>query len=285
MSKSSAYRIVLFLLIIGISFSSSAQQLRIITAGSALTETVCALGDCDKIIASDRTSLYPAEIQKLPSIGYRSGINAEGILGLKPTLIIAEKDYVDDAVLQQLVSSGVKLVVVDRKYTVDDTRKFIRQIATALHREAEGKKLIAKIEGELAEAKAMLTRATTTPKAICIYNRGTATVSVVGTNTFSEILSYAGATSAVKDIEGYKPLNTEALIAANPDYLVMIETGVQSLGGIEGVLKIPGVAQTTAGKKKQIVSLDSLMLTNFGPRFGEAVKALVVLLHPELQAK
>src|SRR5688572_29911158 len=119
MSKSSAYRIVLFILIIDISFSSTAQQLRIITAGSALTETVCALGDCDKIIASDRTSLYPAEIQKLPSIGYRSGINAEGILELKPTLIIAEKDYVDDAVLQQLVSSGVKLVVVDRKYTFD----------------------------------------------------------------------------------------------------------------------------------------------------------------------
>jgi iron complex transport system substrate-binding protein len=285
MSKSSAYRIVLFLLVTGISFSSSAQQLRIITAGSALTETVCALGDCDKIIASDRTSLYPAEIQKLPSIGYRSSINAEGILGLKPTLIIAEKDYVDDAVLQQLAGSGVKLVIVDRKYTFDDTRKLIQQIATALHREAEGKKLIAKIEGELAEARGMLKRATTTPAAVCIYNRGTATVSVAGTNTFGEILPYVGATSAVKDIEGYKPLNTEALIAANPDYLVMIDAGVQSLGGVDGVLKIPGIAQTTAGKKKQIVSLDSLMLTNFGPRFGEAVKALVVLLHPELQAK
>ncbi|MBT1685169.1 heme/hemin ABC transporter substrate-binding protein [Dawidia soli] len=285
MSKSSACRLVLFLLVIGISVSSSAQQLRIITAGSALTETVCALGDCDKIIASDRTSLYPAEIQKLPSIGYRTGISAEGILGLKPTLIIAEKDYVDEAVLQQLAGSGVKLVIVDRKFTVDDTRKFIQQIATALHREAEGKKLIAKIEGELAEAKAMLKRATAVPKAVCIYNRGTATVSVAGTNTFGEILSYAGAVSAVKDVEGYKPLNTEALIAANPDYLVMIDAGLQSIGGVEGMLTVPGVAQTTAGKKKQIVSLDSLMLTNFGPRFGEAVKALVVLLHPELQPK
>jgi iron complex transport system substrate-binding protein len=285
MSKFSAHRIVLFLLVIGISFSASAQQLRIITAGSALTETVCALGDCDKIIASDRTSLYPAEIQKLPSIGYRSSINAEGILGLKPTLIIAEKEYVEEAVLQQLAGSGIKLVIVDRKNTVDDTRKFIQQIATALHREAEGKKLIAKIDGELAEAKTMLTRAKTTPKVMCIYNRGTATVSIAGTNTFGEILSYVGATSAVKNIDGYKPLNTEALIAANPDYLVMISTGLESIGGIDGMLSVPGVAQTTAGKKKQIVSLDSLMLTNFGPRVGEAVKALVVLLHPELQTK
>jgi iron complex transport system substrate-binding protein len=280
-------RLSILLLFIGIlsSYNTIVYAQRIITAGSALTETVCALGDCDKIIASDRTSLYPAHIQQLPSIGYRGGINAEGILSLKPTLVIAEKDYVEDAVLQQLTASGVKLVIIDRKYTFNDTKKFIAQIATALNRDAEGKKLIAKIEGELAEANAMLKKATSVPKVISIYNRGTSTISVAGKNTFGEILSYAGATSAVSDVEGYKPLNTEALIAANPDYLLMVSMGLESLGGIDGALKIPGVAQTTAGKKKQIVAIESLKLTNFGPRFGEAVKELIVLIHPELRAK
>lgn len=278
------FPILLFFICI-LCYSNIVYAQRIITAGSALTETVCALGDCDKIIASDRTSLYPAHIQQLPSIGYRGGINAEGILSLKPTLVIAEKDYVEDAVLQQLTASGVKLVIIDRKYTFNDTKKFIAQIATALNRDAEGKKLIAKIEGELAEANAMLKKATSVPKVLSIYNRGTSTISVAGKNTFGEILSYAGATSAVSDVEGYKPLNTEALIAANPDYLLMVSMGLESLGGIDGALKIPGVAQTTAGKKKQIVSIESLKLTNFGPRFGEAVKELVVLIHPELRAK
>ena len=276
---------VLLLFICILSYSNIVYAQRIITAGSALTETVCALGDCDKIIASDRTSLYPAHIQQLPSIGYRGGINAEGILSLKPTLIIAEKDYVEDAVLQQLTASGVKLLIIDRKYTFNDTKKFIAQIATALNRDAEGKKLIAKIEGELAEANAMLKKTTSVPKVLSVYNRGTSTISVAGKNTFGEILSYAGATSAVSNVEGYKPLNTEALIAANPDYLLMVSMGLESLGGIDGALKIPGVAQTTAGKKKQIVSIESLKLTNFGPRFGEAVKELVVLIHPELRAK
>lgn len=279
-------RFPIFLLFICILFCSNiVYAQRIITAGSALTETVCALGDCDKIIASDRTSLYPAHIQQLPSIGYRGGINAEGILSLKPTLVIAEKDYVEDAVLQQLTASGVKLLIIDRKYTFSDTKEIIARIATTLNRDAEGIKLIAKIEGELAEANAMLKKATTVPKVLSVYNRGTSTISVAGKNTFGEILSYAGATSVVQDVEGYKPLNTEALIAANPDYLVMVSTGLESLGGIEGALKIPGVAQTTAGKKKQIVSIESLKLTNFGPRFGEAVKELVVLIHPELRAK
>jgi iron complex transport system substrate-binding protein len=276
---------ILLLFICILSYTNIVYAQRIITAGSALTETVCALGDCDKIIASDRTSLYPAHIQQLPSIGYRGGINAEGILSLKPTLVIAEKDYVEDAVLQQLTASGIKLVIIDRKYTFNDTKKFIVQIATALNRDAEGKKLIAKIEGELAEANDMLKKTTSAPKVLSIYNRGTSTLSVAGKNTFGEILSYAGATSAVSNVEGYKPLNTEALIAANPDYLLMVSMGLESLGGIDGALKIPGVAQTTAGKKKQIVSIESLKLTNFGPRFGEAVKELVLLIHPELRAK
>ena len=111
----------LTLLLLLISFIAAGQE-RIITAGSALTETVCALGDCDKIIASDRTSLYPANIQQLPSIGYRGGIHAEGILSLKPTLIIAEKDYVDDAVLEQLEASGIKLLIIDHKPEIGETK-------------------------------------------------------------------------------------------------------------------------------------------------------------------
>lgn len=266
-------------------FVSAVNAQRIITAGSAITETVCALGDCDKIIASDRTSLYPSHIQQLPSIGYRSGINAEGILSLKPTLIIAEKGYVEDAVLSQLSTAGIKLLIVDRKLNFDDTKKYITQISSVLKREAEGKKLIAKNEAELMEVKHLLEKSTTIPKVLCIYNRGLTTISMAGKETFGEIINYVGAINAYDDVQGYKPLNTEALIAANPEYLLMVSTGFESLGGMEGVLNLPGVVQTTAGKKKQIIALESLRLTNFGPRFGETVKELVILLHPELTAK
>src|SRR5690348_17269431 len=100
------------LLFISISTGFSQTGQRIITAGSAMTETICALGLCDKIIAYDRTSLYPANIPALPSIGYRTGISAEGIIGLKPTLVIAEKEYVDETVLTQVKSTGIKLISI-----------------------------------------------------------------------------------------------------------------------------------------------------------------------------
>jgi iron complex transport system substrate-binding protein len=274
------------LLLAIIAINANAQSTaRIITAGSAITETVCALGDCDKIIASDRTSLYPTNIQSLPSIGYRSSINAEGIISLKPTLIIAEKEYVEEAVLQQLSSSGIKLVIVDQRNNFNDTKKCISQIASALGREAEGKKLIALNETAIAESKILLAKATTSPKVLCVYNRGATNISVAGKKTFAAILDYVGATNVIPDAEGYKPLNTESLIASDPEYLLMLSTGFESIGGMEGALKIPGVAQTTAGKKKQVIAIEGLKLTNFGPRFGEAVKELVTLLHPELRAK
>lgn len=269
--------------ILMLAFSAAVAQTRIITAGSAITETVCALGDCDKIIASDKTSLYPESVQKLPSIGYRNGINAEGIISLRPTLIIAEKDYVKDEVLSQLTATGIQVLIIDRAYSVEATKKMITQIAEVLNHQAEAKKVIAQIDTDLAESKKLLKKATSKPTVLAVYNRGSSTVSLAGKETFAEIIVYAGAQNAFDNVSGYKPLNTEALIAANPEFIITTAIGLESIGGVEGFLKIPGVAQTSAGKKKQIVSVDSIMLTNFGPRVGRAIKELVVLLHPELR--
>jgi iron complex transport system substrate-binding protein len=269
-----------YILQLGILLSFfSVQGQRIITAGSAITETVCALGDCSKIIASDRTSLYPAEIQKLPSIGYRTGISAEGIISLKPTLFIVEADYVKPEVIEQIQSAGITVVAIDRKFSFEGTKELIQKIAATLNKQEEGKKLISKIESELAEAKKIVSQSNTSPRVLCVFNRDKASLNIAGTNTFSEILTYVGAVPAVTGVEGYKPLSTETLITSRADFLLMFENGVQALGGVEGVLTIPGVQQLPAGKKKQILAVDGTRLSNFGPRLGEVVKELAVQLH------
>ncbi len=255
------------------------QGVRIVTAGSALTETVCALGDCDKLVATDKTSLYPEEVKLLPSIGYRSGINAEGIIAMKPTIFFVEKGYVDDAVVKQIRSTGMSVVEVARAYDVAGTRDLIRTVAQSLKRSREGEELIQKMERQLSEAVAIANRASEQPRVLCIYNRGTSSFDAAGAHTFSSILTLVKALPAVSNVEGFKPLNAEAILAANPDYLLMFESGVKSLGGIEGVLQVPGVAQTTAGKKKQVIAMDGGKLSNFGPRLGEAAKELAEQLY------
>jgi iron complex transport system substrate-binding protein len=272
---------IIFSSIISLSFG---QDVRIITAGSAMTETVCALGDCGKIVATDKTSLYPGEVTKLPSIGYRSAIHAEGIIALRPTLFIVEKMYVDDVVVQQIQSAGIKVVEIPRAYDLPGTQELIRTIAKTLNKTPQGEQIIAKIESQLAEATAVVKKAKTSPKVLCIYNRGTSSFDVAGNNSFCNILPFVNATPAVTGVEGYKPLNTEALIASNPDYLLMFESGVKSLGGVEGVLKVTGVDQTTAGRKKQVIVMDGIKLSNFGPRLGEAAKELAESLYSNTQA-
>ncbi|HWA35364.1 MAG TPA: ABC transporter substrate-binding protein [Cyclobacteriaceae bacterium] len=275
-------RALLFTVLIAASICSFSQ--RIVTAGGAMTETVCALGECSRIVASDKTSLYPPDIQNLPSIGYRTSISAEGIISLKPALVIAEKDYVDESVLAQIRSTGIKAIVVDRAYSFEGTKNLIRTIAAELNKQAEGEKIISKIEGELAEAAALVNRSGTSPRVLCVYNRGTSSFDAAGTKTFSEILPYVGAKNAIEGVNGYKPLNIEAMIAANPDYMLLFESGLKSLGGVEGLLNVPGVLQTKAGKDKKIIAMDGVKLSNFGPRFGEAVKELASLLHPDLKS-
>jgi iron complex transport system substrate-binding protein len=271
------YGFLLIIFISNLGFSQS--DLRIVTAGSAMTETVCALGDCEKIVATDRTSLYPVQVQSLPSIGYRTSISAEGIIALKPTLFIVEQDYVEDGVIKQIQSTGTKVIAIARAYDLNGSKELIRTIAKELNKKTQGEQIIAKIESQLAEANAIAKKSKKSPRVLCIYNRGAQSFDVAGNKTFSNILPFVNATSAITGIEGYKPLNTEALIASNPDYLLMFESGVKSLGGVDGVLKVAGVDQTTAGKKKQVIVMDGIKLSNFGPRLGEAVKELAEALY------
>ncbi|MBX2965821.1 MAG: ABC transporter substrate-binding protein [Cyclobacteriaceae bacterium] len=261
------------------AFVANAQQ--IITAGSALTETVYVLGAGQNLIAVDRTSIYPNEAQSLPSIGYRTSISAEGIISLKPTLVFAEKDYVKDVVLEQIKGAGVKVIIIERVYTFEGTQKMIREIAETLNRKQEGEKLIASIKADLDEAQKIIKNSTVSPRVLCVFNRDKSSLNIAGSNTFSGILPYTGSIPAITGVDGYKPLNTEALIASQPDYLLMFESGIGALGGTKGVLAIPGVAQTPAGKNNRVIGMDGIMLSNFGPRLGKAVKELTLALHPD----
>ena len=276
--------VILYLLLIVTSLPLAAQQ-RIVTAGSSSSEIVCALGYCDNIVATDRTSIYPEHLQGLPSIGYRNSIGAEGIISQNPHLVIMEMEYVKDALVEQLLSTGIPTEVVAQDRTWESTRDRIKVIAEALDEEGAGQELIAKLEQELAEVKQLIESNDSRPKVLGVYARGAGSMQVGGSNSPFSIIELAGAQNAVPEIEGFKPLYTESLIKANPDYILFFDSGLKSLGGIDGVLDIPGVSETTAGKQRQIISMNGVKLTNWGPRLAEAARELFYLTHPEDHAQ
>jgi iron complex transport system substrate-binding protein len=92
------------------------------------------------------------------------------------------------------------------------------------------------------------------------------------------MIMYAGARNAISGFSGFKPLTPEAVIAANPDVLLLTDQGMKAIGGISVVLRLPGIKQTRAGKEQKVASLEAMYLLGFGPRMPLAVAELNLLL-------
>ena len=89
-------------------------------------------------------------------------------------------------------------------------------------------------------------------------------MNVAGRDTAAaELIALAGGISCVDEYEGYKPINAEAIIAAKPDFVLLTDRGLTSIGGVEAVAKLPGISLTKAGKEKNIISMDDLLLLGF----------------------
>ena len=84
------------------------------------------------------------------------------------------------------------------------------------------------------------------------------------------MLEIVGAENAAGDIKGSKPMTAEAVITAQPDVYVLFTTGLESIGGVDGLLKLPGLAHTPAGRNRRIVAMSGQYLSGFGPRCGRA---------------
>ena len=249
--------------------------------GGPVTETVYALGAGNEVIGTDTSSVYPEAATKLPQVGYQRTLAAEGILSLQPDLVLATDEAGPASVLDQLRAAGVQVVLVPSEHSVAGAQAKVRAIAAALGREAEGDKLAAEMATQAEEAQTFLAKTSARPAVLFLYARGTATLNVAGRNTAADaMIALAGARNAVTGYEGYKPLTAEAAVAAAPEYVLMMDRGLSSVGGRDGVLAQPGLALTPAGQNKRVVAMDDLLLLGFGPRTGQAILELARALHP-----
>ncbi len=248
------------------------EAMKIVSLNGTITEIIYALGEGKQLVAVDITSTYPEqEVSKLTNLGHMSQISAEGILGSAPTHVIGFKDEVKPELIDQLKNAKVEVVLLDREYTVAGAKNVIGDIAQWMGKEEAGEKLQNQIDTDIAG----MAKLPVAPLVLFIYARGPGTMMVAGDGTqMQEMIKLAGGKNAVSGFNEFKPLTPESVIAANPDLLLMFESGTQSLNGEAGLLEIPGIKMTTAGKKKQFCSMDGLYLSGFGPRVGKALVEL-----------
>jgi iron complex transport system substrate-binding protein len=244
---------------------------KIITAGGTVTEVVYELGFGDQIIATDITSTYPASMQQLASIGYRNAIKAEGILALGPDLVLIEEGYLSLDVVEQLKAAQVEVHSFPKPVSVAGTKKLVTDLSRFFQVIERGEEINSRIEKDIQELNAYLASQIDKPKAVFIMARGPETVFIAGDKTFAkEMFDLVQVETVATGFDEFVPLTPESLVSMNPQYLVFFESGIQSLGGKEGLTKIQGIDQTTAFKENQIIALDGQYLSGFGPRVGKA---------------
>lgn len=260
---------------------------RVVSLNGDITEIIVALGLGDKLVGVDLSATYPPDlVAALPKIGYQFNLNAEGILALNPTVVIGKAGAGPPEVLEQVRAAGIPVVLGADNQKIAAPAEKIRFVAAALGVPSVGEQVVAQLETDLAAAQAQ--RAATTapaPRVLFLYLRGTTTQSVAGSDTAADtMITAAGGVNVATEqgIVGYEQLSPEVVAAAQPDVILLLDSGLRSIGGTEGLFNIPGLADTPAAQQQRVIAMDGLYLIGLGPRTGAAILDLLPQLHPEL---
>ena len=254
---------------------------RIITLFGDLTEVVYALGAQDFLVARDTASIYPPEAEDLPNLGFNQALSPEGVLAFAPTIIFGTPAAGPGETLDHVRNAGVEVVIIDQDDDLDAPAAKVRTVGAALGIPRRAEALALDIERRLAAVQASIGATERGPQVLFLYLRGALFQFAGGDGSPSQILIEAAGgidAGAAAGIVGFQPLTPEAVVAADPEALLLMEGGVESVGGIDGLLRIPGIAETRAGRARRFIIMDDLYLLNFGPRMPDALADLAAEL-------
>ncbi len=249
---------------------------RVVVVGGALAEIVYALGKETTLVGTDTTCTFPEAANRLPKVGYQRALSAEGLLSLRPELILTSAEAGPPGVLQRVADSGVKVVRFEEQHSMESVREKIRGVAAALQAQVAGQALLTHFDADWQQLQAEAASRPLPPlRALFLMNPPGTQSMVAGQQTAADaMLRYAGASNAMQGFTGYRALTPEALATAQPDIVLTTSDALQLAGSKAKLLAAPGFSLTPAGRNTRVVALDTLFLLGFGPRLPAAVAAL-----------
>lgn len=250
---------------------------RLVTLGGSVTEIVYALGAGDLIVATDQSSLYPKRAQKLPSVGYYRSVPAEGVAAMRPSLVLASDHAGPPLAIKQLKALGIQVESLSDDPTMASLQSRIRQIAQALQQEQAGENLIVQVNQRVAAALKLPVRSQST---ILIVMRGGKLLGAGGDTAANVVIEQSGLQNVFIALKSYQPITPEAVSVAAPEVIIVTQSTVSALGGLEKVKAQPALMQTPAVKNNQVIVLDDLLAQGFGPRVGLAIQTIREALGP-----
>ncbi len=280
-------------LVVGLLVNHGAQASELpqrwVSAGGALSEWVTALGGESKLVGVDTTSQHPQSLKALPSIGYQRQLSAEGILSLRPQILVGTEEMGPPPVLAQIRSAGVKVDIFSAEPNLPTLKGNLLHLGMLLGSEAKAGELFAGYEQALDQQKAWVAKAQATQKApgvLLLLGHAGGKPLIAGKDTAADwIVQQAGGHNLATH-NGYKPFSVESLAGLSPDVLVFADRALSGDAARAALFKEnPILASTPAAKAGRVFELDpTLLVGGLGPRLPQSLAKLAAGFYPS-QAK
>jgi iron complex transport system substrate-binding protein len=259
---------------------------RWISAGGSVSEWIVDLGGDDHLVAVDTTSQHPASLERLPKIGYQRQLSAEGILALRPDLLVGSEEMGPPPVLEQLRRASVRVEVLSSQPNLAALEKNLTQLGTWLGKPEQAQaRFVAFRDGLKTLSEHLAANTDAMPRVLLLVGGGGDRPLVAGTDTLgSWLLTQAGA-SNIATHTGYKPLSSEMLLGLDPSFIVIADRRVTGPAAAQAlVAQNPGLASSRAVRDNHLLPLDATLLVGgLGPRLPAAAESLAQAFRPTLK--
>jgi len=258
-----------------------AAQERVVVVGGGLAEIVYALGQEHRLVGRDTTASFPPQVEALPDVGYMRALSPEGLLALDPDLILASEGAGPAETVQIMQAASVPFVQITDDPSPAAVLERVSAIAAHLDAVAAGDALVAKLEAEFAALSEATTAVTTPKRVMFVLSAQGGRINAAGRDTgASAMIELAGGVNAFDDFAGYRLLSDEAITAAGPDVILMMDRGGDHAISDTEILSHPALGLTPAAESGAVIRMNGIYLLGFGPRTAEAAQDLHRALYP-----
>ena len=261
---------------------------RWVSAGGAFSEWVVALGGEGRLVGVDSTSQHPQTLRSLPSVGYQRALAAEGILALKPDILVGSTEMGPPPVLEQLKAAGVRIEMLSAKADVAALQHNLTELGQLLGKQTEAQ---AQTAGYLKRLQAQgdwvkqAQQQHPAPRVLMLLSHSGGNLQVAGKDTLAAwMIEQAGGTS-LGEHNGYKPVSNEAMLALDPQVIIFAGGRLEGDAARAALLQQnPILAQTRAGRDGRVLVIDpTLLVGGLGPRVPDALSRLCAAFYPDVK--
>jgi iron complex transport system substrate-binding protein len=262
---------------ISLTTQTSLSVSRVVVLANGVAEIIQSLNAQSMIVGRDISSTEDS-LSDIPIVTSGHQVLPEKVIALKPDLVLIDASTGPKSAIEAIRSAGIKVIQTPESWSLADLPIKVRAVGDAIGAQDQAEDLVQQLNQSL-----RVSTVKNSPRVAFLYLRGTSSVYLIG-GAGSGADSMLDAIGAI-DVGAQsldRPFNTltaESLAELNPDVILVMSKGLESVGGVQGLLKLPGVGQTKAGKNSAVIDVDDSLLLSFGPRTPSLVEALVKALN------